>query len=118
MKKSFVVWLFIIALGLGILGSLYTVFITAAPLHEYLIDIITIVIYSVLLIKLLKLHKDVVKWIHIAFTWTAIFTVYGISTLSDQGSVPTIIVTNAILWVIFILIWVYFVKHVKKLITN
>ncbi len=118
MKKSFFIWVIIILLGVGILGEAYSLFFMSSPMYEYLMNIVTIVVYSVLLVKLLKLHMDVIKWIHIAFAWTGIGMIYNIiTTLSNQGSVAAILITNVIFWVIFILIWVYFTKHAKKLIT-
>lgn len=116
MKKSFYIWLVIILLSLGVLLEAYSLFFTSAPMYEYLMNIITIIVYSVLLAKLFKLHKDVVRWIHIVFGWTVIGMIYNIiMTISDQGSAKAILITNVIFWGIFLAIWISFVRHIKKL---
>lgn len=118
MKKSFFIWLIIILLSIGVLLEAYALFLTSAPMYEYLMNFVTIIVYLVLLAKLFKLHRDVIRWIHIVFVWTAIGMIYNIVlTISDQGSFTTILLTNITFWVIFIVIWVLLVRHMKKFIT-
>ncbi|MDQ5893643.1 MAG: hypothetical protein QG640_655 [Patescibacteria group bacterium] len=119
MKKSFFIWAAIVLLAISILGEAYVLFLTSAPIYEYVMNIITIIIYSVLLVKLFKLHKDVVRWIHAAFIWTGIGMIYNIiNTIDAQGSMQAMLITNILFWAIFIVLWVYFTKHVKKVLSS
>ncbi len=116
MKKTVYVWVMFVLLIIGIISEAYSLFLLNAPLYDYLMNIISIVVYAVLAIKLFKLYKDAVRWVHIAFGWTAVGMIYNIVSMPDQGQVVTILITNIIYWAIFMVIWVTFVRHLNKLI--
>lgn len=129
-KRSVYVWIIIVLLILGILGSFgYLVsgliniktLLTASFLSNpttniirlglYLVDLLISIIYF---FKLYNLKKDVIKWTHIAFAY---FIFQGFSSMILTPGllfailmfIPWIIVT-----IITVIIWVTFVKHLKK----
>jgi hypothetical protein len=115
-KKTIFIWVMIIILIISILAELISLFTITAPMIEYVMNIVTIIIYSVLTYKLIKLQLDSVKWVHIAFIWTALGMIYNFSSIVSVGGGLTTSTTVAItiFCIIFAILWFTFVKHLKK----
>lgn len=120
-KRTIFIWIIIILLGLSVLAEAYGLFLTDATMLVYGMSLVTIITYSILAIKLYKLAKDSIKWTHIVFVWTAIGMIYNLLVViipNDKGPLLATLLTNITFWGLFVLIWVLFTKHLKKVLNS
>ena len=131
MKKSAFIW---IVLVVGIidllieLGALITR-LSGAFGYAYLgnnilgdvgliVSLAGIVVSIIYLYKLYLLKADILKWTNITFGYSIFTLVFSsIGILINSGSILGAIFANIFSFIITIVIWVFFYRHLKK-ITN
>ncbi len=122
MKKPIFVWIIIILLGFSVVSAAFGVVITGAMggFSECITNLVTLIINAVLLVKLFKLQKDAMTWVHIAFTWVPVsmiyMTLFVYPSANNSSNLNWGVLTLAV--VIYILIWVSIVKRLQKALSS
>lgn len=126
MKKTFFIWTVIVLLVLKIIFDVGT-FVTVLAFYEAsnitslllstdsLILVLEIVLTIILLAKLVKNSSRSMVWTHIVFGYSILHYLYGLFVVRINGEIVGYNLLNYILPLITIIIWITFIKHLKKL---
>ncbi len=133
-KKSVYVWIILVLFILGITGTLWSlvsglininVLLTPGLLSNPTANIIRLGLYLVdiclsliFVYKLYNFKQDVIKWTHISFAYIIAYLFLQVILTPNLLFAILAFIPWIVLSIITIIIWVTFVKHLKKLIIN
>jgi hypothetical protein len=133
-KRSTYLWVIIISLFVfGVIGAFLTIFLSLTNIQVLLnsnlflnpssnifilaIYLIEAVISSVSIYKLYYFKKDVIKWTNIIFGFF-VFRIFLDIFMGKGAFLPRLMIEWIIIDIIIVIIWISFVKHLKKIELN